>query len=113
MDAEGGPLVDKVKGDCDSVWEGCLDNWSIAASCDLKVSEGHSTVHCEIVTCIIWVVSRVYSLHTPLQTMPSQMVGTKSESDVVGSSRCRVMVTMMLPVGCSPLWNRGTLISRA
>ena len=52
-------------------------------------------------------------MYTALQTVPSQMAATKSESAVGGSSRCMVMVTMMSSVGNSPLWNRGTLIMRA
>ena len=52
-------------------------------------------------------------MYKPLQTVPSQMAATKSESDVGGSSRCTVMVTVMSSVGSSPLWNRGTLIRRA
>ena len=52
-------------------------------------------------------------MYTPWQTVPSQMAVRKSESAVGGSSRCRVIVTMMSSVGSSPLWNRGTLIMRA
>ena len=52
-------------------------------------------------------------MYKPLQIVPSQMAVIKSESAVGGSSRCRVMVTVMSSVGSSPLWNRGTLIRRA
>ena len=52
-------------------------------------------------------------MYKPLQTVPSQMAVTKSESAVGGSSRCTVMVTIMSSVQSSPLWNKGTLIMRA
>ena len=58
--AEGGPLVNWVESDCDSVWEVSVSNGnSTAISCELSICIGHSTVKGPIVTCKIWIVSRV------------------------------------------------------
>ena len=63
--AEGGPLVNWVESDCNSVWEVSVGNGnSTAISCVLSICIGHSTLKGPIVTCGIWIVSRVCCVHS-------------------------------------------------
>ena len=57
-DAEGGPLVNRVECDFDSIWEVFVGNWST------HLGEGKSTFHNQIVACLTWVVARICYLHT-------------------------------------------------
>ena len=59
-DAEGGPLVDRVECDCDSVWEVLVGNWSPTASSVSYYGNVQSTFHSQIVACLIWVVPRIW-----------------------------------------------------
>ena len=63
--AEGGPLVNWVECDCDSVWEVSVSNGnSSTVSFEPSICIGHSTVKGTIVTCTVWIVSRVLYVHT-------------------------------------------------
>ena len=57
---EGGPLVYWLESDCDSVWEVSVGNGnSSTVSFELSICGSHSTLKGPIVTCIVWIVSRV------------------------------------------------------
>ena len=59
-DAEGGPLIDRIERDCDSVWKILIGNWSPTTSSVPYVCVSYSTFHSQIVACFIRVVSGIW-----------------------------------------------------
>ena len=68
-DAEGGPLVNRVECDCDSIWEVLVGNWSPTPSCLPSVLENNKNFLQKWLRCRDGIKSTETSCHTAKQNL--------------------------------------------